>query len=296
MITVRLSGGMGNQMFQYAHGRALSLKHNVPLKLDVTFLNHRIKFPHFMRPNFSFRNFDLDVFNIQAEIAKPSEIQFWNRPILFGPVMLIIDAILRKLAFLPGWEKKFSFNKETLQFGPNTYLEGFWQSEKYFFDIAPIIREDFTLKEPPSKVIQELMYEIKNTESVCVHLRRMHGGGKFHGGYNLDYYENGIKYIENNKKIDKIYVFSDDIEWCKKNIRFSYPTMFVDSEYAGEKGEGHLYLMTVCKYFIIPNSTFSWWGAWLSRYKNKIVVCPKQWFRDATLDTSDLIPSDWIRI
>ncbi len=296
MITVRLSGGMGNQMFQYAHGRALSLKHNVPLKLDVTFLNHRVKMPNFLRPNFSFRNFDLDVFNIQAEIAKPCDIPFWNRPILFGPIMLIIDAILRKLAFLPGWEKQYSFNKEALRFGPNTYLEGFWQSEKYFLNIAQTIRQDFTLKEPLSLATQTLFNDIKSTESLCVHLRRTHGGGKFHGEYNMDYYESGIKYIERKKKIGKIFVFSDDVDWCEKNIKFNYPTVFIRREYAGLKNEGDLFLMSACKYFIVPNSTFSWWGAWLSNNPDKIVVAPKQWFMDPSMDTSDLIPKEWIRI
>src|SRR3989344_3230732 len=200
MIIVRLSGGMGNQMFQYAIGRRLALKHNVPFKLDTTFLDHQIKMPHFLRPSFSFRNFDLDVFNIQAEIAKPSEISFWNRPILKGQLMLVIDAILRKLAFLPGWEKKFSFNKKVLDLGPNAYLQGFWQSEKYFLDIAQTIRQDFTLKEPLSLATQILLDDIKNTESLCVHLRRTHSGGGFHGGDDMGYYENGVKYIKEKKK------------------------------------------------------------------------------------------------
>ncbi|MES3032182.1 MAG: alpha-1,2-fucosyltransferase [Patescibacteria group bacterium] len=296
MIIVRLSGGMGNQMFQYALGRALSIKHNVSLKLDITFLNHRIKMPNFLRPNFSFRNFDLDVFNIQAEIAKPYEISFWNRPILFGPIMLIIDAFLRKLAFLPGWEKKYSFNNKALQFGPNTYLEGFWQSEKYFLNIASTIRKDFFLKKPISEATKKIQDDIKNTNSICVHLRRAHGGGDFHSKYDITYYEKGINYIAEKKKIEKIYVFSDDIEWCKENIKFNIPTVFVGSDSAGVKGEGHLYLMSLCQNFVISNSTFSWWGAWLSDYASKIVVCPKQWFGDASIDTSDLIPNEWVKI
>ncbi|OGI95609.1 hypothetical protein A2917_03610 [Candidatus Nomurabacteria bacterium RIFCSPLOWO2_01_FULL_42_17] len=296
MIIVRLSGGMGNQMFQYAIGRALSLKHNVPLKLDTMFLEHRIKIPYFLRPGFTFRNFDLDVFNIKAEIAKLSDISFWNRPFLGGKLMLVIDAILRKLAFLPGWEKRFSFDKKVLDLGPNTYLQGFWQSKKYFLDVAQIIRQDFTLKEPLPLITRELLHDIQNTESLCVHLRRTHGGGKFHGEYNMDYYEKGIKYIESRKKIEKIFVFSDDVDWCEKNIKFNYPTIFIGREYAGLKNEGDLFLMSACKYFIIPNSTFSWWGAWLSTNPDKIVVAPQQWFADSSIDTNDLIPKEWIRI
>lgn len=296
MIIVRLSGGMGNQMFQYAHGRILSLKYNVILKIDTTFLDHRIKMPHFIRPNFSFRNFDLDVFNIQIEIAKPYEISFWNRPILFGPIMLIIDAFLRKLAFLPGWEKKYSFNKEALQFGSNTYLEGFWQSEKYFSNITSTIRQDFILKNPISETTKKMQDDIKDTNSICVHLRRAHGGGDFHTKYDMTYYESGIKYITEKKKIDKIFVFSDDIEWCKENIKFDISTIFVDNDSAGVKGEGHLYLMSLCQNFVIPNSTFSWWGAWLSVNPDKIVVAPKNLFTNENINNKDLIPDSWIRI
>jgi len=92
------------------------------------------------------------------------------------------------------------------------------------------------------------------------------------------------------------FVFSDDIEWCKKNIKFSHPTFFVEDEYFGKKGEEYLFLMSACKYFVIPNSTFSWWGAWLSEREEKIVICPKKWFVDESIDTSDLIPNDWTRI
>lgn len=296
MIIVRLSGGMGNQMFQYAIGRALSLKHNTVLKLDLTFLEHRIKLPHFMRPNFNFRNFDLDVFNINAEIAKPEDISFWNRPIGGGKLMLIFDAILRKLAFLPGWEKSFSYDKTFLTFGPDIYLQGFWQSEKYFLDYKEQIREDFRLRRQLPPESQELFDEIKNTNSLCVHLRRMHGGGSFHGKYDMEYYKNGIKRITETKTIDKIYVFSDDIKWCKENIKFFQPTFFVEEKYAGVKAEGHLILMSACKHFVISNSTFSWWAAWLARDENKIVVAPQKWFKNSSTDTKDLIPETWIRI
>lgn len=283
-------------MFQYAVGRALAIKHNVPLALDVTFLNHRIKISNKLRPNFSFRNYDLDVFNIQADIATRSQISFWNRPIFSGQIMLIIDALLRKLALFSGWEKSFGFDKRVLELGPNTYLEGFWQSEKYFAEITSTLRKEFTLKTPLTGAVNELWQEIENTESVCVFIRKMHGGGGFHGEYDLAYYEKGIEEISKTKKIGKIYVFSDNKEWCKKNVVFSYPTMFVDNSYAGEKYSGELITMSKCKHFVISNSTFAWWSAWLSENPDKVVVAPKKWFVDSSIDTSDLIPEDWIRI
>jgi hypothetical protein len=139
MVTVRLSGGMGNQMFQYAVGRKLALQNNTELKLDTTFLLQRVTFPTLVRPHYVFRNYDLDVFNIKAEIAKPEEMKWWQRPIATGKAMLLIDAALRKLHVLQGWEKSFTFDKRVLGYGSNIYLAGFWQSEKYFFDIRDVL-------------------------------------------------------------------------------------------------------------------------------------------------------------
>ena len=160
-----------------------------------------------------------------------------------------------------------------------------------------MIRDDFTLKNPPSSNIQVLADEIQNTSSLCMHLRRGdYVGHKVHDVVDLEYYQKGVEYISKRTNIDKIYVFSDDIKWCEQNINFDIPTVFVGEKYAGKKGEGHMYLMSKAKNFIIANSIFSWWGAWLSGHKNKIIVCPKRWFPDASIDTNDLIPKEWIRI
>ncbi|MEJ0001582.1 MAG: alpha-1,2-fucosyltransferase [bacterium] len=297
MIIVRLSGGMGNQMFQYAAGRALALKHDVSLALDPTFLNHRNRMPKFLRPHFVFRNFDLDVFNIQARIAKPSEISFRNRPFFSGWLMLAIDAALRKIAVFPGWEKFFSFDKKVLELGPDTYLEGYWQSPKYFSAIEEIIRKDFTLALPLSEKSEKLKKEIQSGVSVCVHVRRADFvASSFHGTFGKEYYEAGIALVAKSVPVGKVYVFSDDIAWCEKNLRFDVPTTFVGNEHAGRKGEGHLALMSACKHFIIPNSTFSWWAAWLGEHKGKIVITPKKWFADKSMNTNDLMPEAWVRI
>ena len=300
MITSRLQGGMGNQMFQYAVARSLALKNNTTVALDVTFLNHRIKMSHKLRPHFTFRSYDLDVFNIEAEIAKQENITFWNRPILSGQVMLAIDAVLRKLALFPGWEKKFSFDPKVLELGPDAYLEGFWQSPKYFSGIEDIIRKDFSLKEKLPENAQKLFDEIKSKESVCLHVRRadmaLVSQVSFHGSCDLEYYKRGVEYISKNKKIEQIYVFSDDIAWCKENIKLEYPIIYVEKDLSGKKGEGHLILMSACKNFVIPNSTFSWWAAWLGDFKDKLVVAPKAWFTTDKIDTKDLMPENWVRM
>ncbi len=297
MIITRLSGGMGNQMFQYATGRALAIKYNVPLKVDTTFLLQRVSFPHFLRPHFVFRNYDLDVFMIDATIATPRDMRWWQRPILSGKLMVGIDAILRKFPFLRGWEKTYTFDPAVASLGPDAYLAGFWQSPKYFNDIRETLLRDFQLVQPVAAPTEALKHEIAGAQSVCVHVRRADIAAKdFHGAIGTEYYDTAIATLSHKVSIEKIYVFSDDIEWCKQHINFSFETMFVGQEYAGQKGEEHMELMRHCRHFIIPNSTFSWWAAWLATAPEKIVIAPKRWFNSDTISSADLIPAEWIRL
>ena len=287
MIIVRLKGGLGNQMFQYALGRVLSFKNNTKLKLDPAFFNLNFK-------NITKRSYDLDVFSIKAEIVEKSEIPFVFR-LPKSKIVIYLIYLFRKIIKSSGQEKSFNFDKNILSIGGNTYLDGYWQSPKYFEGFENIISKDFTLKNPPAQNIRNLAEEIANTNSLCIHVRRGdYVGNKNHEIVDNDYYRKGIEYIKNHAQIDRIYVFSDDIEWCKNNLKFEFPSIFVGYEYAGIRGEGHMFLMSKCKNFIIVNSSFSWWGAWLSNYEKKIVICPKQWFTNASININDLIPKDWI--
>ncbi|MFZ2150098.1 MAG: alpha-1,2-fucosyltransferase [Minisyncoccia bacterium] len=281
MITVRLKGGLGNQMFQYALGRALSIKNNTTLGLDIGFYDMNLN------PK---RQYDLEVFNIAGKVLEQKEIPFLYR---FCHKSKILDKITR-YGFK---EKSFDFDPQIFCRGSSLYIDGYWQSPKYFEDFEDEIRKDFTLKNPPVQNIEDLAKEIEHINSVCVHVRRGdYVGNKNHEIVDNEYYIKGIEYIKNHASVDKIYVFSDDIEWCKNSLKFEFSTVFVDSVYAGEKGEGHMFLMSKCKNFIIANSSFSWWAAWLSNNKEKIVICPKQWFPDKSIYTNDLIPKEWVRI
>jgi hypothetical protein len=293
MIISRLQGGLGNQMFQYALGRVLSLKNNTELGIDTTFLLDRTPIP-----NFTFRDYDLDVFNINPKIVSRNEIPYLYRKYKLGVFMRYIDYLRRKILPTPGKEKiAYHFDKKILDTGPDVYLEGWWQSPKYFKGYEDVIKKDFTFKSDWSQDILSLSQEIKNTESVCMFFRRGDFiGNYFHDVVESDYYNKALDLLKSNTKIEKIYVFSDEIEWCKKNVMFPYPTLFVDEKFDGYKYSGKLFLMTCCKNFIIPNSSFSWWGAWLASNPDKIVVCPKKWTGNDSVDTSDLIPQDWIRI
>lgn len=296
MIVIRLKGGLGNQMFQYALGRILSIKNNTELAFNIE--AYEDKSPRLFKSNFAMRDYDLEVFNIKGRIANKSEIPLLYRMYGKGKLMVLIDAVRRRV-FKHKAQELYTqrFNPYMLSLGKNSYIDGFFQSPKYFIGYEDIIRQDFKLRNEPSDNIKQMYKDISNNESLCMHVRR----GDFVGNPNhdvldSDYYNKAISLLEGKTNIDTIYIFSDDIQWCKDNMHFNYPTVFVSEEYAGLKGEGHMYLMSACKNFIIPNSTFAWWGVWLSENKNKKVVAPKIWTKDSNNDMGDLILEDWITI
>lgn len=288
MIITRLQGGMGNQMFQYALGRDLSIKYGVPFKIDVE--SYKIK-------NAVERHYDLDVFNIVEDIANEKEVPFFYRNSNRNLFLSKLNSVLNKFLKNKGKETSFSFDSNILEVGLDIYLDGYWQSPKYFENIEDIIRKDFILKNKLSLNIENLKEVIKKENSLCIHVRRGdYVGNSHHEVVGQEYYKQAIEKMKSLTTIDKIYVFSDDIKWCEENMSFEFPSMFVGEEYAGQKAEGHMTLMSACHNFIIPNSSFAWWSAFLSENKDKKVIVPKQWFPDESINSSDLIPKEWIRI
>lgn len=279
MIIVKLQGGLGNQMFQYALGRRLALKNNAELRLDVT---------HFEQ--YGVRRYELHVFNIFCSVASKRNIKFFRK---------FNNSIISKIAgrhYKYVKEKNLYFDKTVLEKKGNIYLDGYWQSEKYFKDIREIIVKDFAVRNEPDTKNKSLLEKIKNSNSVGLHIRR--GDyvsdekiNKFHGTCPLEYYYNAVKIVE---KIGdpEFFVFSDGPEWTKMNLKLQYPTFYSDNN--PKRGYEDLRLMSHCKHFIIANSSFSWWGAWLSDNLDKIVCAPKTWF--AGQDEGDVVPESWIRV
>jgi hypothetical protein len=278
MIIVRLKGGMGNQMFQYAFGRVLSLKFNTPLKLDLSFLKNRN-----MGPNFVYRDYDLDLYNINEDF----DFTWDNIGVLAEP------------------ESDLTFNQQFIDivsknFNKKIMIDGYFQSEKYFLGYNDQIKKDFEFRdkveESSDEKILEMYNKINSSNSVLINVRRTDFlNGDFHGVIGMDYINNAVSFIES--KVDKpnYFIFSDDIEWCKDNIKLDNMTI-VDHSYKGDRFGYYLQLMKACKNFIIPNSSFAWWAAWLNENENKIVIAPKKWFNNESVNTKDLIPSNWIRI
>lgn len=289
MIIVRLKGGMGNQLFQYALGRALALKNNTTLGLDVSFYDN---------PGLPVRTYDLDLFNIDAKILSRKEIPFFRRSYGKGLIGRIIAKIRTRILPSVGTEHGFEFNKKIFSAGPNLYLDGYWQNPAYFEEYKDSIQKDFEIIAPLLPQIVALRKEIESRVSVCMHVRRGdYVGNTMHDVVTPEYYKTALEILKTKvPTIDHVYMFSDDPGWCKQTFQFDIPVTFVGEEYAGERAIGHFALMQSCKHFIIPNSSFSWWAAWLGTNSHKVVIAPKQWFGDSRIDTSNRTPKEWIRI
>ncbi len=296
MIVVKLQGGLGNQMFQYAAGRVLSYKYNVPLKLDIRFLLDRTP-----RKNAIFRDFDLDIFpNISIDFATKKDIAAFTVPFSANPFFYFLKRKLKRDRNVFK-ETSVNYQPEFNSITGNVYLDGYWQSEKYFKSLNEIIRHDFSFGTFAVEKNLKLKDEILSQNSVCINVRRGDfvsnpNSSGFHGFTGLDYILNAVKLITKKINSPHFFIFSDDIEWCEENIKLDFPLRIVDHSHAGYKFSDYLRLMTYCKHFIIPNSSFAWWAAWLSNYKDKTVIAPVQWFKDDRIDTKDLIPEGWIKI
>jgi len=292
MIISNVIGGLGNQMFQYAIGRALSLRRHTQLKLDISGFSQDPQ-----------RKYDLHLYNIQAEIATLQEVEKLKGKLNQGLGEKIVKIFSAKSPAISASylkEKDMGFHPEILEAPDNVYLEGYWQSEKYFSDIAATIRKDFSMKTAPNIDNQKVLDQIHATTAISLHVRRGDyvsntTANAFHGTTTLDYYKMAIDKLNNLIPGGTIFVFSDDQTWVKENLKFTLPTIFVDCNDT-DHAQDDLRLMASCQHHILANSTFSWWGAWLAEHPKQIVIAPKQWFKNPNISSKDLIPSRWMQI
>jgi hypothetical protein len=296
MIIVELISGLGNQLFQYAAGRALSLRLNTSLKIDRRWFDMNIE-------KQTPRSYGLDPFSLDPIFATEKEIQRLRYPninSLSGKIITKLDSMkpyYKQAVYKePHFQYDTNFNKASI----NTYLIGYWQSEKYFTEYAEVIRKDFQFRFPLEGKNQHWANLIQNSNAVSLHVRRsdmVHNPevAKTHGSCSLDYYINANNLICEGLEHPEFFIFSDDPDWCKENLHLSNPTHYIDNN-QGDQSFIDMQLMSLCKHHVIANSSFSWWGAWLNSSTSKRVIAPKRWFADDSRDTSDLLPSSWIRI
>lgn len=297
MIIIRITGGIGNQLFQYAFVRSLSIKLNEKFKLDLSWYRDYHKFEKADNPNAATkREYLLNKFNIKENLLNPVYLSISYR--------LNNSSILNKIIKYPPFTY-FSYNTTTeLDFDinkikkfNNVYLSGFWQKNNLFEEFREILKEEFTLKNNLSEKNTILLNKIKSSNSVAIHIRR---GDLLNRPVAVaeqpsssdKYYYNAIDKIMEKVEEPELFVFSDDINWVKNNYKFNSPTTYVHNN--GPDFE-HFKLMCNCKHQIIANSTFSWWAAWLNNYQKKIIISPKWWYRDPVKNESIIrIPQNWI--
>nr|VFJ74414.1 MAG: Glycosyl transferase family 11 [Candidatus Kentron sp. FW] len=288
MIFTQLIGGLGNQMFQYAAGRALSLRRGVPLAID------RRGFDEYI-----LRNYGLDKFVLQAVDADPRYLPPLNKK-------KRITRLFKRFGLGTSYprvfrEKAFEFYPEVLDLPDGTYLKGYWQSERYFLDAQDTIRRDFAFRHPPSPINADYLGQIRQGISVSVHIRRGDyvsdkAASALIGTCSFEYYQRAARLLEERvESTPRFYVFSDDPDWARTNMKFNGEMHIVRHNDASTDFED-LRLMSACSHHIIANSTFSWWAAWLNPSPDKIVIAPARWFRSDKLDDKDLIPSKWLRV
>lgn len=289
MIVMRLKGGLGNQLFQYALGRYLSYSKNTTLSLDTSSY-------HIDR----LRVYRLDCFEIAASAS--DRLPFFatdGRLKHFNTILQTLKGLFSK-PFQIIKERAFTFDASVLECSDQAYLDGFWQSEQYFAPIADLIRHDLRLKNPLPSALQALADQIQATNAIAVHVRRGDYVSNpittaYHGVCSVQWYADAAKLMLQRVDNPTFFVFSDDYAWVRENIAFDAPTVFIPPSPDGQECND-LYVMSLCQHHIIANSSFSWWGAWLNANPNKIVIAPQQWFAAGKHDTKDLIPPSWIRL
>lgn len=278
-LTVRLKGGLGNQMFQFACGYALAETYGLKLKLEFRGAGGE--------PTEFSRNFELGAFGI------PLDSKGGLRPPSFLERLLPVKIIK---------EETFGETLPVPAILAGSYvLDGYWQSEFFFDSHARAIREQFSLRTIPDSA-QELAQQIRSSpNAVVVQVRR----GDYakddevravHGLQPVSYFYDAIDLLGSTQTVEKVFVFSDDPEWCRDTFTWGVPAEVVDLSRHGHGPAVHLWLLSQGKRFVISNSSFGWWGAWLSGVAPESVVAPRRWFADPQISTSRLVPAGWRRI
>lgn len=285
MIIVQINGGLGNQMFQYALGRCLELKHNIEVKYDITIFETY------------FRKYELDIFNLNPIYASIDEIfKLKNYNPKQSKILRLLPRLIRRNFETYKQESPKTIPANILKFKDNIYFDGYWQSEKYFKEIENVIRKEFTFKKSMDEKNKQLADEMSIINSVSIHVRR--------GDYitekpildicSLEYYQNAISYIIERVDNAHFFVFSDDPVWAANNLKFPSDFTLVTSNLESNNYED-MRLMSLCKHNIIANSSFSWWGAWLNNNPNKIVVAPRNW-SFSEMYSKNRTPEKWTRL
>lgn len=285
-VIVGLTGGLGNQLFQYAAGRALSLRLDCHLQIEHSrFLEDRY--------------YELDNFNIPDTIRAFADKQWLPRSFV-SIVNRLAKKSLKKYKGLPVYREPF-FGYDPLfeDISAPVFLDGYFQSEKYFKACEKEIRQDLALPDAYPVKCLPILDRIKKYDAIAIHVRRgdyvsVKENSKIYYSQPIEYYQNAITLLSTKVRNPRCFIFSDDLGWVKDNFLLDVPWELVDIN-SSKEVYWDLILMRQCKHFIIANSSLSWWGAWLGNDHHKIVIAPKNWFKSGDKNTDDLIPINWVK-
>lgn len=281
MIKIKINGGLGNQLFQYATGYAFARYHDVELVVDISdAVNYKLH--------------DLRLVHLSCSARFDARKSILDR-ILFNTKFV---KLISKFFYFYCIEKNLLYSNELKSISNNKTLIGYFQNENYFKEVRHELLNQFKPKASYSDYQNDILALMLDSNSLSIHIRRGDyltdpHANKIHGLCDIDYFNKAIDYLKNEHVISNstnIFVFSDDIIWCKENVFFQFNTIYVDDD--SEKPELDMWLMSNCNNHIISNSTFSWWGAWLNSDTDKVVVAPKQWFANGM--ANDIQPKSWI--
>ncbi|ASU36804.1 alpha-1,2-fucosyltransferase [Mucilaginibacter xinganensis] len=293
MILIKLQGGLGNQMFQYAFGLALSAKLNTHLYFDLSFFKQD---DHGLTP----RTYQLDLFSKRVNIAGDGMINRFLNP---GLMQRICNKTgIGKTTIYR--EKAMSFNPDVFAVKQPAYVEGFWQSELYFAPVSASIRKALTFRAPLNEESAKIAAGLaQQANTVSVHVRRgdyvsSKTTNQLHGTCSVTYYQKAIALVKEQVADPVFFFFSDDSEWVQQHLLpLTEKGVLVQHNLHNDSWQD-MALMSKCKHHIIANSSFSWWGAWLNPDIEKVVIAPEDWFNTKSeyFVASNIVPSNWLRL
>lgn len=280
MIIVRLAGGLGNQLFQYAFGRALAHYHKVALKVDTHWLSEASS-----HPGETARDYQLDLFATPIDVATRAEIRRYVPFVDVSPDSSVLRYAKRAIQRVSrALNPRYVVERDANSFDPaiwqripaDCYVTGYWQSEAYFADIQHQLRSSLCFAQPLGEKAARLAQQLETVDSVCVHVRRTDFlSDPKQTTLTLGHIEQAVRELLRRSIKPYLFVFSDDIVWCQQNLLLdNVPIHYVSNEEIGRDLGDHFQLMTRCRHFILSVSTFGWWAAWLATYPQKMVLHP----------------------
>jgi hypothetical protein len=288
-----LQGGLGNQMFQYAVAKSLSMHYRVDFSLDCSWFK---KFPPSVTP----RTLELPLLSIDGGLTQNIGIGLdQHKLILAIKYLLPFGPIIKKQMDAFNFDQTL-FQQKALKHR-DLYLFGYWQSYKYFENIRPALQIEFQTVNAISSHYDYFLSDIRQTESVMLHIRRgdyIHSpsAAKYHGALELKYYLEAIDRILSVLPNAHFFIFSDDLLWAKESLPKNIRMTFIEHSLQIDDAAQELQLMRACKNHVIANSSLSWWGAWLRNETGGLVFTPNRWVNNKQLNLDDLLPDSWHRI